>query len=383
MALLQGAARLVEDRRASVGAHRRPPRPRPARRRAPTTPPSCAQAASRSTCRSRSRRTDVAALARAEGRSIEDAGREARYRFLEEVAPAGALIATAHTADDAAETVLLNLLRGSGLAGVRGIPARRGRIVRPLLGERRSDAPRRCSTRPASRYRVDPSNDDPAYLRNRVRGELLPLLEALRPGAVDRIGQFARLAADDDALLDELAAAELARRRTRRWRDRLARPAGPALGRRVLRLAIGEPAPSAERIEALLEAAAGDRGGVPIELGGGRVGIGPPSGVIRIALSRSVTLARMEGEARATDAGCLFAPIGRTYTCRARDVQSRAGAGRQAGRRSHGGESRPTLTSRIVRNSVVLVVLAVFGLAVLWTFMGSGDQTAERTSTAS
>ena len=58
----------------------------------------------------------------------------------------GALIATAHTADDAAETVLLNLLRGSGLAGVRGIPARRGRIVRPLLGARRAtlrDAPRR------------------------------------------------------------------------------------------------------------------------------------------------------------------------------------------------------------------------------------------------
>ena len=61
------------------------------------------------------RRTDVAALARVEGRSIEDAGREARYRFLEEVAADDALIATAHTADDAAETVLLNLLRGSGL----------------------------------------------------------------------------------------------------------------------------------------------------------------------------------------------------------------------------------------------------------------------------
>ena len=83
--------------------------------------------------------TDVNALAAAEGRSIEDAGREARYRFLEEVAPPGTLIATAHTADDAAETVLLNLLRGSGLAGVRGIPARRGRIVRPLLGERRAN----------------------------------------------------------------------------------------------------------------------------------------------------------------------------------------------------------------------------------------------------
>jgi tRNA(Ile)-lysidine synthase len=216
------------------------------------------------------RRTDVAALARAEGRSIEDAGREARYRFLEEIAHEDALIATAHTADDAAETVVLNLLRGSGLAGVRGIPPRRGRIVRPLLSARRA-ALRELIAAAGIAYRVDPSNDDPAYLRNRVRGEVLPLLEELRPGATDRIGQFARLAADDDALLDDLAAVELSGRRTADggidWRD----PPALALGRRVLRLAIGDPAPSAERVEALMEAAVGDRGGVRIELGGGRV----------------------------------------------------------------------------------------------------------------
>ncbi len=216
------------------------------------------------------RQTDVHALAGAEGRSIEDAGREARYRFLEEVAPPGTLIATAHTADDAAETVLLNLLRGSGLAGVRGIPARRGRIVRPLLGERRATL-RGLLDAAGIGYRDDPSNEDPTFLRNRVRAELLPLLEELRPGAVDRIGSFARLAADDDALLDEIAAAELARRRTEAgeidWHD----PPADALARRVVRLAIGEPAPSAERVEALLEAAAGDRGGVTVELGGGRV----------------------------------------------------------------------------------------------------------------
>ena len=62
----------------------------------------------------------------------------ARYAFFEDVAPEGHLIATAHTADDSAETVVLNLLRGAGLSGVRGIPARRGRIVRPLLGVRRA-----------------------------------------------------------------------------------------------------------------------------------------------------------------------------------------------------------------------------------------------------
>jgi tRNA(Ile)-lysidine synthase len=215
------------------------------------------------------RRADVAELARDEGRSIEDAGREARYRFLDEVAPADALIATAHTADDAAETVLLNLLRGSGLAGARGIPARRGRIVRPLLAERRR-ALRELLDAGAIEHRSDPSNDDAAYLRNRVRAELIPLLEDLRRGAVERIGRFSALAADDDALLDEIGAAELARRRTATgevdWHD----PPEPALGRRVLRLAIGDPAPSAERVETLLGAAAGERGGVTIELGGGR-----------------------------------------------------------------------------------------------------------------
>ena len=215
------------------------------------------------------RRTDVAALARDEGRSIEEAGREARYRFLAEVASEGALIATAHTLDDAAETVLLNLMRGSGLAGAAGIPARRGRIVRPLLGERRERL-RGLLDAAGLPYRLDASNDDPAFLRNRVRAELLPLLDDLRPGAVERIGRFSRLAADDDALLDELAAAELERRRLPGevvdWRD----PPPPALGRRVLRLAIGDPAPSAERVEALLEAAEGERGGVRIELGGGR-----------------------------------------------------------------------------------------------------------------
>ena len=215
------------------------------------------------------RRADVVALAEQEGRSLEDAGREARYRFLEEIAPPEALIATAHTLDDLAETVLLNLLRGSGSSGIAGMPSRRGRIVRPLLGERRATL-RELLDAAGVAYRDDPSNDDRAFLRNRVRSELLPVLESLRPGAVERIGRFAGLAAADDALLDRVAAAELARRRTDDGRIDWHDPPQTALARRVLRLAIGDPAPSAERVEALLEAAGGDRGGVTIELGGGR-----------------------------------------------------------------------------------------------------------------
>jgi tRNA(Ile)-lysidine synthase len=215
------------------------------------------------------RGTDVRALAGAEGRSIEEAGREARYRFLHEVPSDGALIATAHTLDDAAETVLLNLVRGSGLAGAAGIPARRGRVIRPLLGERRATL-RALLDAAGLEYRLDPSNEDPAFLRNRVRADLVPILEELRPGAIDRIGRFARLSADDDALLDDIAAAELARRTAEDGGIDWHEPPPPALGRRMLRLAIGQSAPNAERIEALLVAAAGDRGGVEIELGGGR-----------------------------------------------------------------------------------------------------------------
>ena len=219
-------------------------------------------------------RVDVAALARAEHRSMEDAGRQARYRFLEAVAAeqgSDALIATAHTADDAAETILFRLARGSGLRGLRGIPARRGRVVRPLLGARRS-ALRAALDAAGIGFATDPTNDDPAHAtRNRVRAELLPALERLNPAAVEALTRFGRLAADDDDLLDALATAELARRRdpgdgSLDWHD----PPARALGRRVLRLAIGEPAPAAGRIEALLNAAEGPRGGLTIELGAGR-----------------------------------------------------------------------------------------------------------------
>jgi tRNA(Ile)-lysidine synthase len=218
-------------------------------------------------------RTDVATLAATEHRSIEDAGRQARYRFLEDAGVrlgGDTLIATAHTADDAAETMLLRLARGSGLRGVRGIPGRRGRIIRPLLGARRAVL-RAALDAAGIEYVTDPSNADPAHARNRLRADLLPALERVNPGAVEALLRFGRLAADDDDLLDALAAAELARRTDAEdllieWQI----PPGRALGRRVLRLALGEPAPSAERIEALLDAAEGPRGGLSIELGGGR-----------------------------------------------------------------------------------------------------------------
>ena len=217
-------------------------------------------------------RADVAATARAEHRSLEDAGRLVRYRFLDELAAAlgpASFIATAHTADDVAETMLLRMARGSGLRGLRGIPARRGRIIRPLLHARRGDL-RTALDEAGIAYLLDPTNDDPtAAARNLVRAQVLPVLERLNPRVVEALQRLARLAADDDEALDAMAAVELTRRRAEGsidWR----RPPARAIGRRVLRLVVGEPSPSAERIEAVLDAAEGPRGGLSIELGGGR-----------------------------------------------------------------------------------------------------------------
>jgi tRNA(Ile)-lysidine synthase len=123
---------------------------------------------------------DVPALARAEHLSLEEAARVARYRFLREVA-CGQPIAVAHHADDQVETLLLHMLRGGGLSGMMGMVPRREDIIRPLLAIHRSAILAYCR----QHYIVtveDSSNTDPHYLRNRVRHELLPLLETMNSG---------------------------------------------------------------------------------------------------------------------------------------------------------------------------------------------------------
>jgi len=113
--------------------------------------------------------------------SLEAAARRLRYEFLERAAAAHGceLIAVAHTADDQAETVVMNLLRGAGPAGLRGMPRRRGRIRRPLLGVTRADV-RAYLQRQGVAVRDDPSNRDPRFLRARVRHLLMPRLDRPR-----------------------------------------------------------------------------------------------------------------------------------------------------------------------------------------------------------
>ena len=141
-----------------------------------------------------------------EGNFQEEARKE-RYRFAEQLANERGLssIATGHTADDVAETVILNLARGAGLRGLSGIPPIRGRVVRPLIRHRRSDVLHYLQhlNQP---YRIDRSNLTPKYARNRVRLEVLPVLEELHPGAGSNIAQGAYLLREDLEVLEGLVA---------------------------------------------------------------------------------------------------------------------------------------------------------------------------------
>jgi len=123
---------------------------------------------------------DVPALAQKEHRSLEDAARVARYRFLREVAH-GQPIAVAHHADDQVETLLLHWMRGSGLAGMVGMLPRQQDILRPLLEVGHADTVAYCR-----QHAIVPVEDfcdsDSRFLRNRIRHEFSPLLQWLHPG---------------------------------------------------------------------------------------------------------------------------------------------------------------------------------------------------------
>ncbi len=199
--------------------------------------------------------------------SIEVAARRARYRFLEQAAAAtGAdLVATGHTRDDQAETVLLQLFRGAGRRGLSGIPPRRGRFIRPLLDVGRAELRAFLADR-AVDFREDSTNADRSIPRNWIRHDLIPLLDSrLGRNLTATLSRQARLLRDEDALLDSQAADALTVVVQSRGRDRwllesaALRRLPRALARRVLRLvteSLGvQPRPGTRQIEAVLEMA--------------------------------------------------------------------------------------------------------------------------------
>lgn len=183
--------------------------------------------------------------------SLQAAARQLRYAFLErarEQAHAD-LVATAHTADDLVEGVVLHLLRGCGLAGFRGMPARRGHFVRPFLHVWRKEVREFLAERAVSAFE-DPSNMDTRFARVRVRTQTLPALEGDRPG-ISRHFRGAALAA---ARLQEEAES--------------APTPVETLKRLYARAGGRQPGLSRRHIEAMAKLAEGRRGGRGVDLPG-------------------------------------------------------------------------------------------------------------------
>lgn len=230
---------------------------------------------------------DVRELAGREKLSIEAAARRARYTFLADVARqvGAARVAVAHHADDQAETVLLHLLRGAGIAGLAGMAAQAPlpghpdlTLIRPLLTVTRAEIEAYCRAHDLHR-REDVTNADVTYLRNRLRHETLPHLQTLNPQITRVLAQLADIAAvENDYTESQLQAVLTSRVNLTRERVSLERSdfnrLHPALARRFVAWAASQVAGSKQDIEYLhiitaVEVARRRRLGAVAELPGG------------------------------------------------------------------------------------------------------------------
>src|SRR5215218_8053269 len=217
--------------------------------------------------------------------NLQERARDERYRLAEEVAAGMGLgvIATGHTADDVAETVLMNLARGTGLRGLAGIPPVRGKVQRPLIRRSRREVLDYLEEIDQP-YRTDPTNLTGKYARNRVRLEVLPVLEELYPGAAGNIARAASLVREDLEVLEELATGTVERRGEEVVLplDRLME-LRPALRRHAVRLAYTTLVPDAgsppsNLVEAVLGLLEGGEGTRTLDLPGGVVASGRSGG---------------------------------------------------------------------------------------------------------
>jgi tRNA(Ile)-lysidine synthase len=161
-------------------------------------------------------RQAVANYAAAEGLSIEEAARVLRYRFLFAAAEGcqAQAVAVGHNADDQVETVMMHFLRGAGLSGLRGMAyysrpntwSQARPLVRPLLGIWRDEILAYCTER-GLQPAFDQSNQDTTFLRNRLRQDLIPALEAEHPGLRQRVWRMAEVLAGDYGLVEQVVEA--------------------------------------------------------------------------------------------------------------------------------------------------------------------------------
>lgn len=225
---------------------------------------------------------DVGKKARQEKRNLEDAARRARYAFFRRLTESGLVdfVATAHTADDQAETVLAHILRGTGLAGLGGIhPVTSDRIIRPLLETRRSDLRKHLREKKQS-WREDATNQDTSRQRARMRKRLLPLLEKeFNRKTVDHLGALAALARDDEEFLYAFAKERCESLAAKEGEGRILDckrllQEGRAVRSRIVRLLVEQCKQSGtelgmEHVEAVLLLAGGGANGKLLQLPGG------------------------------------------------------------------------------------------------------------------
>ena len=152
---------------------------------------------------------EVAEYASRTGVSLEMAGRICRYRFFEEVAEKSGIdkIAVGHHLNDQAETLLMNLIRGSGLEGLTGIPAVREKIIRPLIQCRREEIIDYCH-RYNLPYRIDATNQETDFFRNKIRNRIIPEMEIFRPNLMESMGKTIELLEQDRDYIEEVVEAK-------------------------------------------------------------------------------------------------------------------------------------------------------------------------------
>ena len=154
-------------------------------------------------------RADVPAVARESKESLELCGRRLRYAFLSELSEKlGAKIATAHNLNDNTETVLMNLLRGTGVAGLKGIPVERDGIIRPLLCCQRDMIEVYCKDNGLA-YVTDSTNLDDGYTRNKLRLNILPALREMNPALDESVMRMADVMRETDDYLNDISEKEL------------------------------------------------------------------------------------------------------------------------------------------------------------------------------
>jgi tRNA(Ile)-lysidine synthase len=204
--------------------------------------------------------------------SVQAGARELRYEFLERTRSetASNVVALGHTADDVVEGAVLHLLRGCGLAGLRGMPATRGVFVRPLLSVWRHEV-RDFLDRRGTVAIEDPANSDNAYARVRVRREILPALEQGRPGISHRFHAAAlRAAAIHESIAAEAATTLRAGALTRSVVAGAPEPIAAEIMRLLYARAGGtQPSLSRAHLKSMLRLAQPGRGGRGVDLPGG------------------------------------------------------------------------------------------------------------------